>query len=142
MKNIILLTVVAIGLLWACNPASPSVQKDYGNWSVFWNDFQAAVEKNDRETVKRMIHFGENIEEKDLDDLFDFFLQNELRDIVLKTPADKVEPANDTTFPEGKMIAFEETGYDDEGNEMGSALQLYFGKKDGVYGLMMMLAAG
>ena len=122
--------------------ATPSTNDDF-TWEGYWIKFQMAVANNDKEAIAEMTEFGNLLSRSDFDDYYDIYFSQEMKEIIANTKAADVPLVDDAMeFPEGRVISHEETGYDEEGNEMGSAIMLYFGKKDDAFKLLMFFAAG
>ncbi len=118
---------------------------DEQSWDSFWAKFQNAVVKGNKEDVKKLTHFGA-LTEKELNDMYDGFFGGDYSSYFAKATA-KDAKADESTF-EGveatNLMRFEiyESGEDEEGNEYESGISYYFGKIDGSYRLVYIVAAG
>lgn len=156
MKNIIFLALLTLVL--SCDNQSgketkpvdsPSTSKQETEaqiWASFWSDFQAAVAADDMGKVGSMCHFTEStIQQEEFEEMFSIFFHDDLKDVIENTPANQVElKDNDMTNAGGKMreISWSEEFTDDDGVEYGTALYLYFAKKDGEYRMIDWMSAG
>jgi hypothetical protein len=163
MRYLFLLTLMS--LFAACNSPQNEVseteeseetteQKDDANtestvdlrsWDDFWSQFQKAVLAGDKTTVKKLTHFGA-ITEKEIDDMYEGFFGGDYTAYFEKATAADAK-ADESTFDGVEvtdLMRFEiyESGEDEEGNEYESGISYYFGKIDGAYYLVYIVAAG
>ncbi len=117
-------------------------EPDYADWETFWTTFQKAAADDDKATIAGMTLFGNHIQEEFFNDNYTVFFGQEMKEIIAKTQASDVEKVHDMEFPDGRSITYEEFDIDEDGNEVGSALMIYFGKQDGIFKIMMFFAAG
>lgn len=112
-------------------------------WEGFWTKFQTAVANDDKSKVAELTKFDHHISKEFFDENYDIYFAEEMKKIIASTKSEDVPTIEDgVEFPEGRTIAYEELGEDEEGNEIGSALILYFGKDKEAFKLMMFFAAG
>lgn len=154
--------IFIVFLIWSCGSAetdnlsgdadssdvenvAPNGQIDENAWESFWTDFQAAVANSDIDKIKSMAIWNETFNEKDFDEMSDFYFSEAMKKLIASTSAGAVEKteAVDSYAQEGRQVVLSESGYDEEeGIEYESALFLYFGKIEEKYGLVMFMAAG
>ncbi len=151
MKNIIqLFPILGLIFLISCGGTQENPTTDENTpteiqsetWSDFWSKFQAASASKNLAAVKQLCHFGEHLQEKDIDQMFDVYFNEDMLALIAGTQAAEVPTSEDMGIDEERIISLNESGEDEEGNIYESALMLYFGKKDGKFGLSMLFAAG
>ncbi len=150
MKNIKYLFVPLLAvLLLACSTEkkpSPTPEVKAQTWEAFWTDFQAAVASEDSTRIMQFFHFGENLSEQDFHNSYFMFFGDDMKKVIAETSADKVEVLGEGEtiiggFSDNRSISWEESSEVD-GELFESGLFIYFGRKDGKYGVVAYLAAG
>tara|TARA_R110002096_G_scaffold361075_3_gene554142 strand:- start:35242 stop:35739 length:498 start_codon:yes stop_codon:yes gene_type:complete len=126
----------------APEPVEPPVAEelDETSWEGFFPLFQAAVATEDEIEVSYFVKIDEGIGSEEYLEQYSMFFNDDMKKTIAESTAASWTVS---TSEEGVyQVAWSVNEVDEEGNETGTALILYFKKFDGKYRLFRWMAAG
>lgn len=155
MKNTIyyILGVCSFLMISCANPANEAetnanneneIVESADEWQTFWASFQTAVASKDVQAVEKLCVWSDAFDKNAFTEGYEMYFSATMSEFIAKSSAEAVPQTEDAPMEgatEKRTLQLLETGETD-GEIYESALMLYFGKRDGKYGLIGWMAAG